>query len=211
VFGVCQNQGSSECAELDSWTRWPTPSLCARISRLALDLMSERISSSSPERMMSSRRCNMLCGERTLLCRALIWLCVACQDSRHRYTPPSLDSRSVSTVEKEFSRTSDPIASMSGGIESTGDIETASARSFQSAPSPRPRSLLARLDTATTASNSTFPSGERFSGVPIRRGTSETLQVPSLPSPIYRAPTRESLAPVSPPPIGYGYNMVIWL
>lgn len=102
---------------------------------------------------------------------------------------------------REFSRASDHIASMSGGIESTRDMETASARSFQSqdsAPSPRPRSLLARLDTATTASNSTFPDGEILSGVPGRRGTSETLQVPSLPSPIYRGPTRESLASVSP-------------
>lgn len=102
---------------------------------------------------------------------------------------------------REFSRTSDPPLSMSGGIESRRDMETASARSLQSqdsAPSPRSLSLLGRLDTATTASNSTFPSGETYPEVPLRRGTSETLQVPSLPSPIHRPPTRESLAPASP-------------
>lgn len=97
---------------------------------------------------------------------------------------------------RDLSSMNDQPRSRSGSIQSRRDGETASRNQSPDSPSsPWSRSQLTRLETGTTISNGTSHSGQGSSGAPLRRGTTDSLQVPS---PIHYARTRDSLPPISP-------------
>lgn len=128
----------------------------------------------------------------------LIWIHYPGESLKNPLLPETQDQYGRST--REFSRTIDQTTSRAGSIRSSYDPETTSTGFIQSPKSPSlPRfsSNETRLKTVTTVSDGSSQGGQRSSESPIRRGTSNALQVPTLPSPVHRA-TPMGSSPPSP-------------